>query len=222
MFVVAAVSQKGGAGKTTVAVNLAVMAERAGLATVILDLDPQASSAHWGDRRTGQTPVVVAAQASRLARHLDDARRAGAGVAIIDTPPAADNAAMVAAKAADLVLVPVRPSALDLDALEATLTITSLARKPTWVIINGVAANSRTGNDMEKALADLKVDIAPVWLGQRVDYSVPMSAGQTVVEWAPTGRSAAEVTQLWDWLRAKIGRKPGGRTATTHRQGQVA
>src|SRR3954452_24596160 len=99
MKIIAVVSQKGGAGKTTIATNLAVLAERAGYPTVLFDLDPQVTAANWGDKREGKPPDVVAAQAGRLERLLEVARRQGAEIAIIDTAPAADTAALEAVKA---------------------------------------------------------------------------------------------------------------------------
>ena len=98
MFTVALLSQKGGAGKTTLACGLAVESERAGLATVVVDLDPQASAAKWADLRQATTPVVTSAHAMRLTPVLTAAQDAGARVAFIDTAPhAADSALMAAA-----------------------------------------------------------------------------------------------------------------------------
>src|SRR5215211_6492431 len=115
MKIISVVSQKGGAGKTTIATNLAVLAERAGYPTVLFDLDPQATAAKWGDKRDGTPPDVVAAQAGRLGRLLEEVRQQGAGLVIIDTAPTADNAALEATKVADLVLVPCQPSDFDLE-----------------------------------------------------------------------------------------------------------
>ena len=98
MRIISVICQKGGAGKTTIATNLAVLSERAGFPTVLLDLDPQATAAKWGDKRGGQAPDVVAAQAGRLPKLLDDARRQGADLAVIDTAPAADTAALEATR----------------------------------------------------------------------------------------------------------------------------
>src|SRR3712207_5405271 len=114
MKIISVVSQKGGAGKTTIATNLAVLAEHAGHPTVLLDLDPQATAAKWGDKRDGKPPDVVAAQAGRLSRLLEDAKRQGAGVAIIDTAPAADTAALEGVKGPDLVGGACPPSDFDL------------------------------------------------------------------------------------------------------------
>ena len=86
MLTVALVSQKGGAGKTTIAINLAIASELAGRPAVIIDLDPQASSATWGDSREAEAPVVVSAQAARLAEVLATAREHGAALTLIDTP----------------------------------------------------------------------------------------------------------------------------------------
>src|SRR3954447_16444308 len=101
MKIISVVCQKGGAGKTTIATNLAVLAERAGYPTVLFDLDPQATAAKWGDKRDGTPSDVVAAQAGRLGRLLEEVRQQGAGLVIIDTAPTVDNAALEATKAAD-------------------------------------------------------------------------------------------------------------------------
>src|SRR3954470_15230046 len=139
MKIISVVCQKGGAGKTTIATNLAVLAERDGYPTVLFDLDPQAKAAKWGDKRAGTPPDVIAAQAGRLGRLLEEVRQQGAGLAIIDTAPAADNAALEATKAADLVLVPCQPSDFDLGAVGATVRMASqIAGKPSWVVMNAV------------------------------------------------------------------------------------
>jgi len=112
--ILAVISQKGGVGKTTIATNLAVIAEQHGLATVLFDLDPQASATRWKDARGEAPPDVVAAQAPRLAALLGEASKQGCDLAIIDSAPNADSAALAAAKAADAILIPCRPSAFDL------------------------------------------------------------------------------------------------------------
>ena len=86
MRTIALISQKGGAGKTTLAIALAVTAERAGLTSVLVDLDPQASAAQWSDLRQAKTPVVTCAPAARLTSVLTAAQGAGADIAILDTP----------------------------------------------------------------------------------------------------------------------------------------
>src|ERR1700710_2648328 len=99
MKTIAIESQKGGTGKTTTVLNLAVAAERAGKTAVVIDLDPQASAAGWKDTRPGETPVVVAVPPARLAQALQVAEDGGADFVLIDTAPHAESAALAAAKA---------------------------------------------------------------------------------------------------------------------------
>jgi chromosome partitioning protein len=112
MKTIAIISQKGGAGKTTVAVHLAVAAERRGLNTALFDLDPQASAASWADKRGNAAPAVVPAQAARLPALLEQAAAQSAGLVIIDSAPNADAASLAAARAADLIFDPLPPGRL--------------------------------------------------------------------------------------------------------------
>ena len=112
MKTISIISQKGGAGKTTIALNLATAAEEAGHSAVVIDLDPQASAKGWHDHRQKESPVVISAQASRISDVLVTAREHGADICIIDTAPHSETAALAAARAADLILIPCRPGIL--------------------------------------------------------------------------------------------------------------
>ena len=136
MKIVAIVSQKGGAGKTTLALHIAVAAERAGISTAILDMDPQGTAERWSEWRQEEPPVVVAAKATTLNRRLEQARAANGGLIVIDTPPLAQTEAREAARIADLILIPCRPSAFDLDAIRITADLANDIRKPAFVVIN--------------------------------------------------------------------------------------
>ena len=102
MHVVAVLSEKGGAGKTTTAIHLAVAAKIAGLDAVIIDLDPQASAADWADRR-GAPPEAVAIPPARLNKLLGDLLGSGVQLVVIDTGRDSNNAGYTAAQAADLI-----------------------------------------------------------------------------------------------------------------------
>ena len=119
MFTIAMIGQKGGGGKTTTCTALAVEAARVGLAALIIDLDPQANAANWKDRREADNPVVVAAPVSRLKPTLEAVRQHGAAFVVIDTPAKSDSAALDAARAAALVLIPVWPQIYHLETLPA-------------------------------------------------------------------------------------------------------
>ena len=123
MDVIAIVAQKGGTGKTTLTLSLAVAAQQAGLVSAIIDLDPQATATNWADRRKNEPPVVVSAQPARLLHVLKSAQDMGVQMVFIDTPPRAEQTAMAAAKAANLILVPCRPAIFDLDTVATTLEL---------------------------------------------------------------------------------------------------
>ena len=105
MRTIAIISQKGGAGKTTVAIHLAVAAELRGMKTALFDLDPQASASSWSDKRNSPSPAVVSAQAARLPGLLKQAEDQSAALVFIDSAPNADSASLAAASGADLILI---------------------------------------------------------------------------------------------------------------------
>ena len=136
MRTIAVVSQKGGAGKTTLAVHLATEASRSNVA-LIVDTDPQATASRWAEWRGGGDPEVIDCGApTLLAGNLARARELDAEIAVIDTPPHADAMARQAAKLSDLILVPCRPRAFDLAALEATAELIRSSRTPAFVVFN--------------------------------------------------------------------------------------
>jgi chromosome partitioning protein len=163
MKTVAIESQKGGTGKTTTALNLAVAAEKAGQAAVVIDLDPQASAAGWKDTRQAETPVVVSVRPAWLPQTLQAAKEGGAALALIDTAPHAESASLAAAKAADLILIPCRPGILDLRAIGTTAEIVKLAGKPAFVVLNAIPPGAtRLLADARAGAAVHGLAVAPV------------------------------------------------------------
>ena len=216
MLAVAVLAQKGGVGKTTVALGLAVEGERRGLPAVVLDLDPQGSAAKWGDTREESSPVVTAAQASRLQKVLLAAAQGGAGVVVIDTAPFATDAALAAAKEADLVVVPCRPSAFDLAAIAATVDIAALARKQAVVVLNGAPVNNPIVGQARDALAGYEgVATCPIALHHRIDHVHAAGVGQVATEWAPGGKAAGELRALAEWIYGKAAEGGLGRGGET-------
>lgn len=203
MHVVALLSQKGGTGKTTLSLHLAVAAEKAGHVAAVIDLDPQASAAGWKDSRPGETPVVVPIPASRLPQALDLARGAGADLVILDTAPHSSEVALAAAEAADLVLIPCRAGILDLRAIGATARLAKISGKPAFVVLNSIAP--RATNiiaDARAAVAVHGLEVAPITIQQRVAYAHALTAGLTAQEYEPDGKAAEEMAQLYVWLRS--------------------
>jgi chromosome partitioning protein len=205
MKTIAIQSQKGGTGKTTTALNLAVAAERAGHTAVVIDLDPQASAAGWKDSRSGDTPVVVSVAPARLPQALQAAQEGGADLVLIDTAPHAESAALAAAKAADLILIPCRPGILDLRAISTTADLVKIAGKPAFVVLNAMPPGAtRLIADARAAVAVHGLEVAPVAIEQRAAFGHALTAGQTAQEYEPGGKAAEEITELYGWLRAQL------------------
>jgi chromosome partitioning protein len=200
MKTIAIISQKGGAGKTTVAIHLAVAAEKRGMNTAIFDLDPQASAASWCDKRNTPSPAVVSAQAARLPSLLEQAAAQSADLVIIDSAPNADAASLAAARAADLILIPCRPSAFDLNAIGTTLNLAAVAGKLAFVLLNAVPPQGRVGEEARNALKAGGVSVAEPMLHQLVAYSHAVNDGRSAQEFDPKSKAAAEIEALFAWV----------------------
>jgi chromosome partitioning protein len=198
---IALLSQKGGSGKTTLAIHLAVAAGDA----LLLDCDRQKSATGWWQSREAASPEVVAAPATQVRRAIDLGRRKWT---IIDTPPQVDADARLVAQVADFVLIPTRPGILDLRAISATIDIVTAAGKPAAIVLNAGPPGrgvSESGilTDARRALRAYPVPVAPVSIGHRVALAHSIADGRAAGEYEPDGRAAQEITRLWEWLRAK-------------------
>ncbi len=142
MRTIAIISQKGGAGKTTLALHIAVAAELAGYSTVVLDMDPQGTAEAWSEWRQEAPPIVVPAKTATLAKTLEKTASHGADFVIMDTPPLAEAEARAAAKTSDLVLVPCRPNAFDVHSIKTTSDLTRFAAKPAFAVFNSGPVNA--------------------------------------------------------------------------------
>jgi chromosome partitioning protein len=209
MKTVAVVSQKGGVGKTTAAIQIGFAAHQAGLVTVIIDLDPQGTAAKWGGRRDGDSPCVVGGQAARLALILETARAHGADLAIIDTPPSAEEPALEAARISDFVLIPTRPAGFDFEAIQTTIEMVEYLGRPGAVLINSVPTN-------RQHLAATTVDrlgkrgfaVAPVLWMERAAFADLGMDDRPTQERDADCKASAEVAGLFSWLCGEIGLAP--------------
>ncbi len=197
MKTIAIISQKGGAGKTTLAINMAVAAESLGQTAVIVDLDPQSSSKSWHDMRNIDKPVVISAQASRLPNILETARTHGATIVIIDTAPHSETAALEAARAANIILIPCRPSLLDLRAINTSFDLAALSKKPAFAVLNAVPSRGAIAEEAEKVITSYGLEVLQARLGQRSAFVHSITNGQSVLEYEPNGKAAMEVNSLY-------------------------
>jgi chromosome partitioning protein len=205
MKTIAIISQKGGAGKTTLAVHLATAATEAGYTAAVIDLDPQATAASWADRREAAAPEVISGQATRLPTLLKAAGDNGAGFLVLDTAPNADQTASLSARIADLVLIPCRPAAFDLEAIETTLLLVKTAGKPAYVVLNAVPPRSGIGKEAAEGLAGRGAKVAPYQLAQRAAFAHSVIDGRTAQEFEPQGKAAEEIRQLYRWICGVVG-----------------
>lgn len=218
MPTIAIVSQKGGSGKTTLAIHLAAAATSAGKVSCIIDTDPQATAAAWGDWRSGTDPEVITTPPTRLAKTIEDVAKLGAEMIVIDTPPHADAAAREAVKAADLVLIPTRPRAFDLHAIQTTAELIIYAGKPAFVVFNATPARGvQLFADASTLVSNLGLNVCPVTFADRAAFHHSTTAGKVAAEVDPNGKAAAEAKALWLWACEQVGKPARKRVSTRTR-----
>lgn len=197
MQIITLAAQKGGVGKTTLAVNLAVAAQAVGIKTALFDLDPQESATAWSERRTAELPHVEPISARRLNQAIDAAEANGFALTIIDTPPAAGSEAAAAAQRADLIVIPCRPSLIDLDAIKRTAQLIISTGRTGAVVLNAAPPTATTLLDDARTLAEATgLRVARTVLRERSAYRAAWPYGLGVIEHEPKGKAAQEVAAL--------------------------
>lgn len=206
MLTIGLISQKGGVGKTTIAIHLATAFQSSGRETLVVDLDPQASAAEWKDARESERPYVIAVPSSRLKKTLDTARENEADVVVLDTAPHSEGTALEAARVSDLILVPCQPSIMDLRAMRKTADLLMHLKKPTFAILNEVAAQGTVADEAARAItAQFGMPVCPVRLAQRVAFNRCLLTGQTAQEYEPEGKASQEIASLLQWTSETVG-----------------
>jgi len=197
MRTISIISQKGGAGKTTIALNLAVAAAVFGHKSVVIDIDPQASAKGWSDHRQAETPVVISAQASRLNDILKTASQHRAHICFIDTSPHSETNALLAARASDLILIPCRPGILDIRGISSSVDLAHLAKRPALVVLNAVPPRGPMGDQAEEAIKLYGIEVAKARISQRASFNHSLTVHKASVEFDPNGVGAQEVKALY-------------------------
>lgn len=197
---------KGGCGKSSLAVHLAVLASRS-TRTVLVDTDPQGSAVAWWRRRQSDSPHLVEASVLQLPTVQSQAREQGLSLLVVDTAPRCDVKALT--QMASFVLIPCRPSPFDLDAIGEVVELVSLSRTPAAIVLNACppgrgAREASVVKEAREALAGGPIPVAPMSIGQRSSLSHALITGQAVTEFEPEGKAAAEIQSLWKWIKGRM------------------
>jgi len=213
MLTIAFVTQKGGAGKTTLAASLAVAAAHSGETVIALDLDPQGSLAAWGSRREGEGPSFDRLTVERLPQDklpqlkaiLAALDRKGFTIAVLDTAGVDNATSHVAMQAADLCLMPARPSRLDIEATRTTFRAVMRMGRSVAFVLNQCPSTPKSSRALEAA-SGLKMlgVLADPMICARADYQDALAAGLGVTEYAPNSKAALESLALWDWAQKQL------------------
>ena len=214
MRTIAFVSQKGGSGKSTIASSLAVAAREAEETVCVVDMDPQGSLASWARTRASRDIEVIASGGARLPDLLASLERKGVTLAILDTPGAEGAASSAAMRAADLNIVPSRPSLFDLWASARTRTAIEEIGARFVFLLNQCPPAHETARvqDGVETLEEMGGLISPLIL-TRVDYQEAARHGWGVTELSPHGAAAQEMRGLWQSIKSLLARGKVGRPA---------
>jgi chromosome partitioning protein len=209
-------TQKGGSGKSTLSIGLALAAKEAGHNVRLIETDPQGTLANWRKRRVEAEPVVetiygVQEIEPRL-RALEDC---GVTLTIIDAAAGVSSARTAAIRYADLCLIPARPSIADIEAAASTLSLVRAWKKPFAFVLNQTPVRGRRIDNAadtlaEEAALDLADVLAQPFIVMRNDHQDALSAGLAVSEYAPASKSAEEIRRLWKWVESRL---PAGASA---------
>ena len=227
------VAQKGGTGKTTLLLNLAVAAHEDGHKALIIDIDSQASACKWADRRgksypeKAEYPLVMDAQPERLAHAIEKAKSMGFDFVLIDTPAKSGDAGLAASRVADVVLIPCRPQLLDIETIRSTKDILRIAESPiAAVILNAVApVGFKRRDEAASAITKYGVQVLQQAISVRTVFGDATAFGLSVLEYEPDGSAAQEIRVLYNQIiqlagkQESIGYNHGSKATRSQRVG---
>jgi chromosome partitioning protein len=201
--------QKGGAGKTTLVAQLAVAFAHAGRHVALVDIDPQGSLTRWFRAREANLgkggAISLTSVTGWRAQGVVDKLKTAADLVLIDSAPHAEIEAKIAVRAADLIIVPIQPSPLDLWATEPTLALARAEKRAALIVINRAQTRMKLSEEIAARIAELGAQVARSTLGSRTSFAGSMMEGLGVVETAPRSKAAEEIAALAEEIMALPG-----------------
>ncbi|MBV8770799.1 MAG: ParA family protein [Deltaproteobacteria bacterium] len=200
--VVVLLGMKGGTGKSTGAIHLAVAAYQAGRRVTLLDTDPQATSMAWSRHREAQEPHVMAARAYEASKRMT--ANGECDLVVIDTAPRAEGDISKVAALADLIVIPLHCTMPDLLASEVAFRMAKAAERPFVVVFNAVNPRGLEVTEVREALTSQGHTVAPAMLAHHTAFARALSSGLAVTEFEDDGKAAEEIRNLWKWVSKRI------------------
>lgn len=197
---VAVTATKGGVGKTTLTVHLAVAAMIAQERVLVLDADPQRSCILWAGLRDREEPRVEGIESSAVPERIVRAATEGFTCVVVDTAPRASNALASLLRAVNYAIVPLRPSAFDLGTLEQSLSIVGAAKTPGCIVLNACSPRAPEIAETRASVSDLELPLSPIEVCERRVYGRAVASGRAVLELEPNGAAAVEMASLWRFV----------------------
>lgn len=209
MKTLAIIARKGGTGKTTLAVHLAVAAQASGYVTLLADTDRQHSAVEWRRMRQDIEPRVEAVKPGALFARQQEAARAGVDLLVVDTGPSVEEEVEQAVRCADLCLVVARPNFFDIRAVAESAALAARFHKPVAFVLNQAPHRQQSIEapvlmQAVSALRGLGFPVAPIGLRTRVAYQRSVAGGSTAQDMEPSSSAAGEIRGLWTWVEARL------------------
>ena len=204
MKTIAMASQKGGVGKSTISIHLAVTAHLDNKNVLLVDLDPHSKTAtRWAENRVSKDPVVVQAELGDIDALIKQAKDEQFDYVILDCPPYVNDVVSEVTKYADYTLVPTQPNFPDLQTLFEVVEQV----EPPYSIVLSRTKSKRNGmevstmRDVRNLVIENNLPIYEGAITNRDDYSDALYNGESVNEFDSNSKSTQEVEQLYKWLK---------------------
>ena len=201
--------QKGGAGKTTLVAQLAVAFAAKGRRVALVDIDPQGSLTRWfrvREESGAASGMTLSAINGWRTQGAVEKLKDSCDLVLIDSAPHAETEAKIAVRAADLVLVPIQPSPMDLWATEPTLALVRAEKRAALLVLNRVQSRVKLAEALADRIAELDAETAKATIGSRTPFAASMLDGKGVIETAPGSKAATEIAALAAELTRRLGR----------------